>query len=109
MYQTFSSRKFLLFLLVIIVATGGWVYALVYKPEQLATISTFLLALLGAYGGANLAATHLANKLQIATASTPAVPAAAQAPAQTPPVPVATPMRGGSHIAIGATGDEDNG
>lgn len=52
--DTFSSRKFLLFLVVILTATGGWVYALLSDPEQLVTISTFLVTLLGTYSGANL-------------------------------------------------------
>jgi len=72
MHPVFSSRKFLLFLIVILVATGGWIYALIWKPDQLATVSTFLVTLLGAYTGANLTDTHLANKLQIATSSAPA-------------------------------------
>jgi hypothetical protein len=62
MYRTYSSRKFLLFLVVILIAAGGWIYALISRPEQLTTISTFLVTLLGAYSGANLADTHLACK-----------------------------------------------
>jgi uncharacterized membrane protein len=84
MQHIFSSRKFLLFLLVILVATAGWIYALVFKTDQLATISTFLVTLLTAYTGANLTDTHLANKLTVETAATP-------------------------DPAAGATGDQQNG
>lgn len=57
--KSFASRKFLLFLLVTLVATWGWIYALISRPDQLMTVSTFILTLLGGYGGANLTATYL--------------------------------------------------
>lgn len=76
----FSSRKFLMFLIVLIVATLGWAYALLYKADQLATISTFIITLLGAYSSVNLTDTHLANKLTIESAKT-----------GTPPAPCAPP------------------
>lgn len=50
----FASRKFILFALTIGMADLGWCYALVYRPDQLSTVSTFLVTLLGAYGGVNI-------------------------------------------------------
>jgi hypothetical protein len=81
MPQSFSSRKFLLFLIAILTVTAGWVYSLIYKPEQITTISALLVTLLGSYSATNLVDTNLANKLTIATAP-PATPAASPQPCQ---------------------------
>lgn len=60
--EVFASRKFVLFAITIWMADMGWVYALLYKPDQLSTISTFLVTLLGAYGGTNIIDRHMANR-----------------------------------------------
>ena len=73
--HNYTSRKFVIFTLAILVVLFGWVYSLLYKADQLATISTLLVTLLGTYSGANLTDTHLANKLTISQ-SPPPQPAA---------------------------------
>ena len=88
MHSIFASRKFLMFLMVIVVATAGWIYALIYKTDQLATICTFIVTLLTGYTGANLTDTHLANKLAISKSPDP--------------VPAPPPT-------TGVTGGQDNG
>lgn len=57
-----SSRKFILFAMTICMADIGWIYCLIYKPDQLATVSTFLVTLLGAYAGANLTESYKNSK-----------------------------------------------
>ena len=52
--NTFASRKFLLCSIALGIALLGWVYSLFYNPEVLATISTFVVSILGVYAGANI-------------------------------------------------------
>lgn len=59
--EVFASRKFVLFATTIAIADLGWVYALLYKPDQLGTISTFLATLLSAYAGLNIADRHVSK------------------------------------------------
>ena len=54
MKRIYTSRKFLLVVILIIMAAAGWIYALLYQPDQLATVCTFIIALLGTYGATNL-------------------------------------------------------
>lgn len=56
MDKKFASRKFLLFLISTLAVILGWFYALLYKTDLLATISTLWMSLLAAYSGANLVA-----------------------------------------------------
>lgn len=62
MADRFISRKFILFSVVLGVALLGWIYALLYKPDQLTTISTFIITLLGAYSGANISDNFVSAK-----------------------------------------------
>ena len=49
-----ASRKFLLFAITTLVFLGGWVYALIYKPDLLTGIMVAIFTVISGYSGANL-------------------------------------------------------
>jgi hypothetical protein len=62
--RSYASRKFLLCGISLVFGLAGYVYALVYNTDQFATICTFIVSVLGVYGGSNLADTYLGNAAQ---------------------------------------------
>ncbi len=64
MGKLYKSRKFILFSFVTFIAMVGWVYCLLYKPDLLSAVSTFVIAVIGGYGGCNLVEKNIAVKSQ---------------------------------------------
>jgi hypothetical protein len=72
-----ASRKFLLCSISLFAGLAAGAYALLYKPEQFATVCTFVVSVLGVYGGANVTESYLGGRYGYARSavSTPAAPA----------------------------------
>lgn len=68
--RSFASRKFLLCSTALVFGLAGYIYALIYQTDQFATVCTFIVSVLGVYGGANLLDARIGN----GAAPTEAVP-----------------------------------
>lgn len=61
--KSYASRKFLLFVLVLLSFVSGWFYALGYKESVLNEITWAIIVVLGMYAGTNITSKALPEYL----------------------------------------------